>query len=419
MAARRAKPPALTADDIETPTVTRARRRPVILADSEPEPVAGEGSEWAALEAQVAAERGSEIIIPANQIPQANRIPMGAFTLDFALMGGIPEGSATMVVGLESSGKTTITLKGVAGFQRKHRKRIAVWVDTESMFDKEWAETLGCDLSRLKVIQPSTGEEAVDLLIAAMGCIEVGLVVLDSIPGCVPQTVLDRSAEDPTMATLARLMGILCSKELMAWTVERRRGHIVTLIHINQWRSKVGIVYGSPNTNPGGRQINHVPTTKIELKNEEVLGKDAYDNEVVQLNDHTFKITKAKHGASIRNGQFQMIVNPDNVLGLAQGDFDDYRTVCTFAKKFGLLTGAGNKQKLPLFTEEVFAKLENIYQFLRENPKVYYDLRATIISMQRVIKGGTPLPPDGYLEWPGANAHTEEVAEMLAAVQES
>jgi RecA/RadA recombinase len=319
-----------------------------------------------------------------------------------------------MFYGTESSGKTTNMLKVVAGFQRKHPKKIVVWVDPENMFDRDWAKRLGCDLSRLEVIQPETGEEAVDLLVAAMSALEVGMVVLDSVPGCVPKTVVDRSAEDDTMAALARLMGKMCSKVLMAWSAERRRGHRVTLGLINQIRLKVGFVMGNPQTLPGGRQINHLPTTKVHIKNKEVKGKDSYENEVVLTNDHSFEITKAKHGASIRSGEFQMVVSPDLDPLLPQGAFDDYKTVLTYAKKFKLLAGGGGNYRLPLIApDNGWSKHDDIIQWLKANDHQYRVLRASILACQRFSKGLPMCPPDGYLEAHGVKVDGRKLLELM------
>lgn len=399
----------MSAKKKESPAPARRRGTPTPQAAPE------QPSEWGALEKQITKDRGEGIVLTANTMPRANHIPTGAFTLDFALLGGLPEGHAFMFYGLESSGKTTMTLKAVAAYQRKHPDKLVVWVDTESMFDRDWAVQLGCDLSRIKLIQPQTGEEAVDLIAAAMEVWEVGKVILDSVPACVPQAVVDRSAEDKTMGVLAALMGLLCSKILMTWNKERRRGHKVTVGIINQWRTKVGFVMGDNRTLPGGRQINHLPTTKVEIKNKEVMGEDRYGNEVVDVNDHSFKISKAKHGASIRNGEFQMVINPDKDPDLGQGDFDDYRTVVVFAKKFGLLTGSGGKYRLPLFTEESFAKFEDIQQAFKLDAPLYQHVQAALIAGQRIIKGLDPLPPDGYLVGPGVTVPVHALMEMFSA----
>lgn len=171
----------------------------------------------------------------------------------------------------------------------------------------------------------------------------------------------------------------------------------MTVLIINQFRSKVGLVFGDPRTLPGGRQINHMPSTKIEIKNNEVMGEDAVGNEVVDLNEHTFKITKAKHGSSIRSGQFQMVINPDKDEHLDQGEFDDYKTVITFAKKFGLLVGGGGKYRLPIITDNYFPKHDDIIEFLKVRPREFDLLKAYLIAAQRLSKGMPALPPDGYL----------------------
>ncbi len=362
---------------------------------------AGEVNEWETLAAQITKERGEGVVYDAADIPPACHIPTGAFTLDFALLGGIAEGFGCMFTGLHSSGKTTMTLKAVAGYQRKFPDGIVVWVDSECLLDRDWAKAMGCDLRRLKIIQPTTGEEAVDLIAAAMGAKEVGMVVLDSIPGCVPKTVDDRSAEDKTRGVLAALMGLLCSKVLLSWSAERKRGHRVTFIPINQFRDSLDM-YSPGAKSPGGKQINHLPTTKVEIKNKKEMGEDRYGNEVVDYNDHSFQLTKTKHGASILQGMFQMVINPDKDPDMAQGTFDDYKTVITFAKRFGMLAGGGGKYRVPIITGDVtFATYDAIYLYLRQNRFEFDILKGSIIAMQRLIKGLPALPPDNYLVSPG------------------
>ena len=356
-------------------------------------------SELDAVCAEINKVKGAGVIRPAGQMVAANHIPTGCFLLDLALLGGIADGFTTMIYGLESSGKTTLCKKVVGNYQRKYEDKKVVWVDPEGMFDKDWAIQLGVDPDRLVYSSPENGEEAVDIIASVMSAWETGLVVLDSIPAMVPMNVVEKSAEDNTMAELARLMGKYCSKILVSQAKERRRGHRVTVININQFRSKVGLVFGDPRTLPGGRQINHIPTTKIEIKNLEVMGKDKHQHEVVEYNEHSFKITKAKHGSSIRSGEFRMVINPDNELGLRQGDFDDSDTAAAYAKRMGIITGGGASWKISGVAKK-FGKLEEIKKFLISTPEEFLKLKQTIIAMQRVDKGLPALPPDKYLlDW--------------------
>lgn len=369
-------------------------------------------SEFDAVLADIAKHKGETCVLPARQIPVANTIPTGCFILDFAMLGGFPDGYVSMVYGLESSGKTTILKKGVANYQKKYPNRKVLWVDPEGMFDKDWAEQLGCNLDMMHVARPQMGPEAVDIIEAASGASDVGLVVLDSIPACVPKRVLEKSAEDKTQGELAALMGVMCSKIAMRMATERRRGHFVTTWLVNSWRFKIGVMFGDPRTLPGGRQINHLPTTKIELKNEEVtgkkkdddvgeagIGKDKFGNEVVEFNRHTFKISKAKHGSSIRGGEFCMMINPDNTKGIPQGSFDDAGTIIVYGKRMGLVTGGGASWKIEGENQK-FRTLADMESFLREKPEANLALQQAIIAAQRVSKGLTALPPDKYLlDW--------------------
>lgn len=354
------------------------------------------GTELEQVLADIAKTKGAAAVMPASQIPVANHIPTGSFLLDFALLGGIPEGYVSMFYGLESSGKTTMIKKIVGEFQKKHPSKVAAWVDAEGMFDKDWATKLGVDVEKLLVSRPDTGQEAVDVMEAMMGAWEVGLIVLDSIPACVPKKILENSAEDLTMSELARLMGIFCSKVAMSFSAERKRGHHVTVLLVNQFRAKIGVMFGDPRTLPGGRQINHLPSTKVEIRNLEELGKDRHDNEVVEYNGHTFKITKSKHGSSIKNGEFRMVINPDNKEGLPQGTINDTDTLCAYAKKMGFITGGGSSWVIA-GVDQKFRKLDEIRAYLRGTEGAEMLLRQTVIAAQREAKGLPALPPDGYL----------------------
>ena len=340
--------------------------------------------------------KGEDSILTADKIPLATHLPTGAFLLDFALMGGIPEGFPTMIYGVESSGKTTLLKHIVGQFNKKHPTKKAAWIDSEGMFDPDWAAQMGVDSDKLLLCRPEDGQEAVDLIEALMGAKEIGLVILDSIPSCVPKAILEKSANDMTMGELARLMSIMCSKICMSYAKERKRGHFVTIIMVNQWRSKMGMVFGDPRTLAGGRQINHIPTTKIELKNKEIMGKDKWGNEIVEHNEHSFKIAKAKHGSSIRSGEFVMQINGSNEQGLKQGQFNDYSTIVMYAKKMGFITGGGASWKI-LGNEQKFSKLKEIETYLQNNPDTELMLKQAMIQTQRADKGMPQTPRDNFL----------------------
>jgi len=388
------------------------------------------------LEKESAKLHGEGVVVRGNMKPLTNHIPTGVFILDFALMGGFAQGYVSMVYGYHSCGKTTRLLAAAREFQRKHPDKWIGWIDAEGMYDPTWAEKNGLDSSRIIVSQPEYGELAVDVFEDMLGRPSIGLIVIDSLPHVVPAEVVDKSAEDATMAAGARLMGKLCSKLTMGNNKERKKGHWTTILLINQWRNKVGLVFGDPRTLPGGVQLNHIPTTKIELKKKKThMGKDRYGNEVAEMDECSFILEKVKHGQSLRSGEYQMYLNADSGTGFAEGEIDNYSTVVVFAKRMGFIRGSGNK--LRLLTENIelkvkravskfrtertiakepeptsselkvvadeanvltrFPNLDSIKQYLHDAQEEYECLARSLISAQRVSKGLTALPPDGYL----------------------
>lgn len=382
------------------------------------------GDEYLKAVADIEKVHGIGHIQDGDKIMIANHIPTGNFILDFALLGGMADGYNCMVYGYESAGKTTQMMSVAGEYQKKHKDKIVIWVDAEGLYDPEWAMVHGIDLERLKVLNPESGEQGVDMIEAMWHVWDVGMICLDSVPALVPMEILDKSAEDATMAKLAGLMGKLCSKITMANNKERRRGHWVTFCYVNQMRSKVGFVLGNPNMLTGGRQINHIPTTKILLKKgKEIEGKDRYGNPIIEYNEHSFKLEKTKHGSSIKEGSFQLYLNPDNEEGLAYGELDNVSTCCNFAKKMGFIKGGGSswylltenrdeklkkmiveakelETEIPTIDDVPFTKfrvLDDIKKYVQENDEEYVTLARSVIALQRLSKNVPMVPPDGYL----------------------
>ncbi len=343
---------------------------------------------------------GDGLMIPASKVPLCNSIPTGCFILDFALLGGFPEGYSTMSYGYHSTGKSTHYLKAVAKFQEKHPDKVVGWIDAEGLFDSSWAAKMGVDIDRMMVGRPEYGEQAVDIMDDWMKIDSVSLVVLDSIPACVPMKVLDNSAEDDTMAALPRLMGKMCSKMTSNNTAGRKKGKWTSVWLVNQFRNKVGFVLGSPLTLPGGVQINHNPTTKLWFKlKKEHMGKDRNSIDVTDFNEQAFKIEKNKHGSSIKEGEFQFYLNPDNDKGLPIGSYDNVPALMTFGKKMGFIKGGGASWRLLTGIEPTtkYGRLSEIEEYLYANREEEDTLARSIIANQRTIKGIPALPPDGYL----------------------
>ena len=347
---------------------------------------------------------GSSLVSRASDTVECNRIPTGCFMLDFALLGGLPQGYVSMIYGYESCGKTTGCLKGVAEYQRKHPDKVVAWMDAEGLFDSDWAKRLGVDTEqRMVVATPEYGEQGVDIIDEWMSVKSIGLIVVDSLPSLIPIKMLEKSAEDDLMAAHPRLMGKLCSKITSNNQRERRSGHWVTIWNINQFRSKVGFVLGNPMTLPGGRQINHIPTTKVWLKlKKEHMGVDKNGVEVHEFSEQGFKFEKTKHGSSIKEGEYQLYLSPDNPKNLQEGSYDNVAAVMPFAKKYGFVSGKGTGAKLitAIDPEKKFGSLTSIEDYLYSDQEELDTLMRSVIAHQRKSKGHTPLPPDRYLVSP-------------------
>lgn len=373
-----------------------------------------ESEEMKALISRIQKRAGDTSITKANTLPSCNHISTGAFMLDLALMGGWPEGFVSTAVGLESSGKTTIWKKAVAEYQRKHPNKFPLWIDSESLFDEKYAAKLGVDLDRLYVAKPTSAEETVDIIDDALKTPDVGVVILDSIPGMVPMKVEEKSAEDDTVAMLARVCAKLCSKVLVAMNKSKREGHRPCLWLVNQFRIKIGAMHMT-YTMPGGRQINHLPSTILELRNKEVVGKGDASGQVVE-SDIAFKLRKAKHGCAFREGALTLVSSPHHESGLTLGASDHHKALVAYAKKQGIVFGGGSSWKTPFTDPDPFPKLDAIIQAARENKTFETQLAQSVIMLHRMEHGLDMVPPDNHLF--GADV-SKTVKDVVTALRDS
>ena len=367
--------------------------------------------------ADIEKSRGENTVVGGDTIRGFRHVSTGSFLLDYALLGGLPEGNGTMIYGHESVSKTTMCYKLIAGHQRKYKDadmgQICVFVDLEGKYNAEWAEALGVDLSRLKVVRPGLGEDAVDIIEVMMSAKECGLLAMDSIAAINPKVILENSAIDPTVGRRASLVGLLCSKLQQVWIDEAKRGHHPTFLCTNQWREKIGVQFGDPRTLPGGRYQQFMVNTKFELKSKEIKGgrtelgavttkkteiADGIERHL--MNTLTFNLPKRKHGFSIWQGDMDMVMDdPQHPNGLKTGEFDDARVAATYAKRDGIITGGGGAFKIDGLDEK-FRTLDDIVIFLYENPREYLILKQTIIAKHRESVGLPPVPKDNYLlDW--------------------
>jgi len=187
-------------------------------------------------------------------------ISTGCLSLDMALgVGGVPKGRIVEVFGPESSGKTTLALHIVAECQKNGGK--AAFIDAENALDPEYAKNLGCNADDLLVSQPDSGEQALDILQKLLETAALYVIVIDSVAALVPKAELDGQIGDVTVGLQARLMSQALRK--LSGPINKSR---TCVVFINQIREKIGVMFGSPETTPGGRALKFYSSVRLDIR---------------------------------------------------------------------------------------------------------------------------------------------------------
>ncbi len=232
-----------------------------------------------------------------NKKLDVESVPTGSIGLDYALgIGGLPKGRIIEIYGPESGGKTTVTLHAIAETQKLGG--MAAFIDVEHALDPVYAKSLGVDIDHLIVSQPDTGEQALEIMetLARSGAIDI--VVLDSVAGMVTKAEIDGEIGDSFVGVQARLM----SAAMRKLTSVISKSNTVA-IFINQVREKIGVMYGNPETTPGGRALKFYASVRIEVRKGE---KIVDDGEIIGYTTKC-KVVKNKVAPPFKETQFDMI----------------------------------------------------------------------------------------------------------------
>ena len=209
--------------------------------------------------------KGSIMKLGDNKHMKVDVCSSGCLSLDIALgVGGYPRGRIIEIYGPESSGKTTFALQAIAEHQKLGGR--AVFIDAEHALDPEYAERLGVNIDELLLSQPDTGEQALEICDALVRSQAISIVVIDSVAALVPQAEIDGEMGDSHVGLQARLMSQALRK--LSGTISKTN---TTCIFINQLREKVGVMFGNPETTPGGRALKFYASVRLEIRRSEQL----------------------------------------------------------------------------------------------------------------------------------------------------
>ena len=218
--------------------------------------------------------KGSIMKLGEQEIQKIETIPSGSLALDVALgIGGYPRGRVIEIYGPESSGKTTVALHAIAEAQKKGGQ--AAFIDAEHALDPNYARALGVNIEELLLSQPDTGEQALEIAEALVRSGAVDIIVVDSVAALVPKAEIEGEMGDAHVGLQARLMSQALRK--LSGAINKSK---TTAIFINQIREKVGVMFGNPETTPGGRALKFYSSVRLEVRRAETLkiGNDMVGN---------------------------------------------------------------------------------------------------------------------------------------------
>lgn len=284
-------------------------------------------------------------------------LPSGSLMLDIALgIGGYPSGRIIEVYGPESSGKTTIALTAIAAVQKKGGT--CAFIDAENAIDPTYAQNLGVNIEELILSQPDSGEQALEITEMLIKSGAINLIVIDSVAALVPQVELDGEMTDQQVGLQARMM----SKAMRKLSGVMNKSDC-TAIFINQLREKVGIMFGNPETTPGGRALKFYSSVRLDVRRSEAIknGTDMIGNKV------NIKVVKNKVAPPFKIAQVEMMYG-QGISHLAE--------IIDLAVEYDIVNKAGSWYSYK--DEKIGQGKEAVKKYLENNPELEVELEDLI-----------------------------------------
>ncbi|MGN1269041.1 MAG: recombinase RecA [Candidatus Aphodocola sp.] len=309
--------------------------------------------------------KGSIMKLGEESHNEIDVVSSGSLTLDIALgVGGYPKGRIIEIYGPESSGKTTFALHAIAEVQKAGGK--AAFIDAEHALDPVYAKNLGVDINDLLLSQPDTGEQALEICEALVRSEAINIVVIDSVAALVPQAEIEGEMGDSHVGLQARLMSQALRK--LSGTISKTN---TIAIFINQLREKVGVLFGNPETTPGGRALKFYSTIRLDVRR----GEQIKNGDSVIGNKTNVKIVKNKVAPPFKTAALEIMYG--------QGVSREAE-VLDLASEIGIIDKSGAWYAYK--GEKIGQGKENAKQFLKDNPKIKEEIENKVRESHGILK---------------------------------
>ncbi len=292
-------------------------------------------------------------------------VSSGSLTLDIALgVGGYPKGRIIEIYGPESSGKTTFALHAIAEVQKAGGK--AAFIDAEHALDPVYAKNLGVNINDLLLSQPDTGEQALEICDALVKSEAINIVVIDSVAALVPQAEIEGEMGDSHVGLQARLMSQALRK--LSGTINKTN---TIAIFINQLREKVGVLFGNPETTPGGRALKFYSTIRLDVRR----GEQIKNGDNVIGNKTNVKVVKNKVAPPFKTAPVEIMYG----VGVSRE-----AEILDLASEIGIVDKSGAWYAYK--GEKIGQGKENAKQFLKDNPKIKEEIENKVRESHGILK---------------------------------
>lgn len=321
--------------------------------------------------------------ILAKSVDDPARIPTGIFPIDLAMGGGFPVGRFSVIYGMEGSLKSTLALLAMASSQRIHPDKVCVVFDLENTFSGSWAEGLGVNVSRIKVIRPETAEQAVDMIVALLCADDIGVIMVDSLAALATSAEINSSAETTIVGVSSRLVNRLYRTAGHALTEAGEAGNTPTLLLLNQIRYKIGVMFGNPEVQPGGPSFKFASSMTLRLYAKDIMDSDI-SKDLPAFKQTTVTVQKWKVPIIARKvDKLQIALLPNDKYGLKIGESYDFPTIVTYLKHLELFDKADKDWRLTLpdTGETIDYRVQDDFKKqLREDPLFAHRVKDIIIT---------------------------------------